>query len=331
MSLWGGRTGLGDAGVREPKASSAVRAPRPDAASPKEKKRVPRKCIVMNKAERARRELGLTELPEPVKKFGEFMLKQSEKEITPRDVVKAYTVTRSSIQRQGQTAEKLREAWPDHPFQGRDIRPEDAFAYLLQSPDGRTYLNEAETGVLTEAGREAARRIAERHKAFGLSSTLYKDLTERAPELAKKSEELGRVLRRGTKGQWYSFARDNIWGIGHAKKGFITALLGRGDMPTADAREIEFWWTNRKKFTPSQEARAMPRFAERLEKSLAELNLETPAELRPFYQHLAHHALWDAVGGTQTTHSDVMSCMLLAGVKKPLTLSPRRTSRRGRK
>jgi hypothetical protein len=29
----------------------------------------------------------------------------------------------------------------------------------------------------------------------------------------------------------------------------------------------------------------------------------------PFYQHLTHHAVWDKVGDTQTTHQDIIDAM----------------------
>lgn len=287
---------------------------RPDRATPKEKARRTPRCIVLNKVSRAKKELGLTKLPEVVQKFGNFMLQQSARTITPRDVVKAYTITRSSIQRSAQPPETLRSSWADHPFTGEKIRPEDAFAVLLGTVDGKLYLDDAAAGRMSRAGFLAARRIVMKLVTFGTAKTLYKDMTQRAPALAVKTEALAKALREGSKAEWYQFAKDNIWGIGPAKKGFIASLLGRGDIPTADAREIAFWWVNRDKFTRKQQETRMDKFADRLEQRLAALDIETPPELRPFYQHLAHHAVWDAVGGTQTTHQDVISCMMLAGL-----------------
>jgi hypothetical protein len=39
------------------------------------------------------------------------------------------------------------------------------------------------------------------------------------------------------------------------------------------------------------------------------MNLDLPEELSPYYQHLAHHAVWDQAEGDQTTHQDVMDSM----------------------
>lgn len=189
-------------------------------------------------------------------------------------------------------------------------------AYLLRTPDGKLYLDEAERGALSPAGVEAARRMAEKLTTFGQAPTLYSDLTVRAPALAAKANELARALRDGTKDEWFAWAEENIWGVGAAKTGFIASLLGRGDIPTADAREIQFWWKNRARYTKDQRERLMREFGSRLEKRLRAMRVSVPAELAPFYQHLVHHAIWDAVGGTQTTHADVASCMLFAGVPR---------------
>jgi len=296
-------------------AKIAQQIPRPDAATAKEIKQTPPRCMVLNSVERAQRELGLRELPEHVAQFGQFMLQQQQRALTSRDVVKAYVLTRSSIQRSNLPAETLRRSWPDHPLTG-SIRPEDAMAYLLRTSDGKTYLDEAERGVLSGAGVEAAHRMSSRLAAFGQAPTLYSDMTVRAPALALKANELAKALREGTKAEWFAWAEANIWGVGAAKTGFIASLLGRGDIPTADAREIQFWWKNRAKYTKDQRMRMMRQFGERLEKRLRDMRVNVPSELMPFYQHLVHHAIWDAVGGTQTTHADVASCMLLAGVRR---------------
>jgi hypothetical protein len=39
------------------------------------------------------------------------------------------------------------------------------------------------------------------------------------------------------------------------------------------------------------------------------LALDIDPSLDPFYQHLAHHTLWDKMGGAQTTHADLVKAM----------------------
>lgn len=288
---------------------------RPDKATRKEKARTTAPCIRFKTIERAKKELGILKLSPAVRKFGQFMLEQSARDITPRDAVKAYTVTLSSIQRQAITPEGLRKkSWPDHPFTEPVLRPEDVFAYLLKSPDGQLYLDSAETGTLSPEALAAAERIVSKFAGFGLENSFRKVLTVYAPRLAAVSAEMARVLRTGSKDDWYEFAVEYLWGIDHAKKGFIASLLGRGDMPTADTRQVKFWWVNRGSFTRKQREGRMGKFAKQLESRLEALNVKMPKELQPFYQHLAHHALWDAVGGTETTHADVVDCMRFAGL-----------------
>lgn len=296
-------------------AKIAQQIPRPDVATSKEVKAAPPRCMVLNSADRAKRELGLESLPTHVAQFGQFMLQQQQRALTARDVVKAYVLTRSSIQRSNLPAETLRKSWPDHPLVG-SIRPEDAMAHLLRTADGKLYLDEAERGALSQRGIEAAYRITAKLAPFGQANTLYLDMTTRAPALAAKANDLAKALREGTKDEWFAWAEANIWGVGAAKTGFIASLLGRGDIPTADAREIQFWWKNRAKYTKSQRERLMREFGAKLEQRLKAMRVNVPSELAPFYQHLVHHAIWDAVGGTQTTHSDVASCMLLGGVRR---------------
>lgn len=295
-------------------AEIRARVPRPDAATPKEVKATPPRCMVLNSVERAKKELGIDSLPDHVAQFGQFMLQQQQRVLTARDVVKAYVLTRSSIQRSNLPAETLRKSWPDHPLTG-SIRPEDAMAFLLRTPDGKLYLDEAERGALSQEGAAAAYRMTTKLAPFGQANTLYSDMTVRAPTLAGKANDLAKALREGTRDEWFAWAEANIWGVGAAKTGFIASLLGRGDIPTADAREIQFWWRNRARYTKAQRDRLMREFGAKLEKRLKALRVTVPSELAPFYQHLVHHAIWDAVGGTQTTHADVASCMMFAGVR----------------
>ena len=37
-------------------------------------------------------------------------------------------------------------------------------------------------------------------------------------------------------------------------------------------------------------------------------------ELQPFYQHLTHHAVWDKIGKSITTHADIVKAMTTAGL-----------------
>lgn len=337
--------------------------------------------------ESARQALGLkgrarASLPPEVRLFGEFMLRQHARKLTARDIVKAYVLTMSSIQRQGigaETALRMSSGamlWPDPPApvpvvtethlpgrpprtfeayttasmkQGRSIdsapkvRPETYMAALLLSPTGTQYLDAAERGVFDSA---SALKLAYAHHRFGKHGLnddktgpttdkkqegLYQQL-EYAVELGRKYAEVAAALRSLPADGWAVWVRKNLRGIDTAKAGFIAALLGRGDLPTADARELDFWWTNWRDFSsqinkggvpqfdkngePKMSAPAVkPEFVRLLASRLRDLNVQMPNNLRKFYQHLVHHMVWDAAGGSRTTHADLIAAMDLAGVR----------------
>lgn len=336
--------------------------------------------------EDARKALGLSGkarvvLPPEVRLFGEFMLRQNTRSLTARDVVKAYVLTMSSIQRQGiKVASALYSTagtslWPDPPVptpviteeslpgrpprtfeayvttkvkNGRSVasdpkvRPETLMATLLLSPTGTRYLDAADRGEFDAA---AALSLSRAHQRFGKSGLnefgqpttekkaegLYQQL-EYAVKLARKHNEVAQALRKLPRDGWFKWVQKNLRGVGPAKVGFISALLGRGDLPTADAREIDFWWMNWREFS-SQKAKdgvlqfdrdgnpkwnapeVKPEFIDILASRLTALNVQMPNNLRKHYQHLVHHMVWDAAGGSRTTHADLIAAMDLAGYR----------------
>jgi hypothetical protein len=265
-------------------------------------------------------DLSFRQLPPEVEDFGRFMLYQSSRDLSPRDVVKAYTLTRSSIMRGAIFGQTLRQYFPEAPWSDDEsVRPEDAFSYILQKTKaGQAYLNAAEKGQFDE---RAAVKICEMHAGYGHSglkdgvpdprqaaSGLYWSLLNGA-ELAQKSREILGALRSPSKADWQALITQ-VPGIGAGKAGFVASLLGRGDIPTGDARELDLWLQERGK-APSR--KQMFRFIEQLTQRLQELQVGMPADLQPFYQHLVHHYLWDLAGGTHTTHADIMACLRFAG------------------
>jgi hypothetical protein len=105
----------------------------------------------------------------------------------------------------------------------------------------------------------------------------------------------------------------DVRGVGPSKAGFLASLMGRGDQPTLDARQI-IEHTGR----PTSEAQAYLRrkggegateAVERLSARQQAMDLQLPEELKPYYQHLAHHAVWDKAADEVTTHEDVMNAM----------------------
>ena len=84
---------------------------------------------------------GLPEIPSHVEKFGAFMDETANRAVkqglTPRDLIKAYAITRASIQRRQKSADSVREnGLMLPPSTGKMIRPEGAMGVWLHSPMG---------------------------------------------------------------------------------------------------------------------------------------------------------------------------------------------------
>ncbi len=265
------------------------------------------------------RGLDIAKLPKHVRPFAEFMVSQSKKDLSPRDIAKAYLLTVSSVQRSAIGASTLRRTWPSSPFRGRTVRPEDAMGAILETPTGKRYLDAAVRGTFD---KRDARIIGRWFAPFGLTSSLGKQL-QTAPALARRSNVIGDKIRRDTPRAWSRYVEKDIPYIGFAKAGFFSALLGRGDLPTADAKELEFWlcrigeWNTEKMRCKSHARtvidpppdRVMREFQEALAGRLADMKVKMPKRYQPFYQHLTHHAVWDRIGKTETTHQDMIDAM----------------------
>jgi hypothetical protein len=262
---------------------------------------------------------GLSAIPEHVLDFGRFMSEQAGRAasggLSARDLIKAFTVTRSSIQRRAAEADLLRKAGLKLPegVTGK-VRPEGAFSEWLGTPAGQSYLDAAQRGQTDE--RAVADAVAGM-RPFGKHNDLQEALqwaVKNLPGREGRASELIAAAREQTSppADWRVFTKD-IRGVGPSKSGFLASLIGRGDQPTLDARQI-ILNTGR----PTREA--SPYLArkggaggvegvERLSARQKALGLQLPPELEPYYQHLAHHSIWDKAGDEVTTHSDVVKAM----------------------
>lgn len=282
--------------------------------------------------EDVRNELQLDEIPSHVHKFGEFMdetaRRAASQGLTPRDLIKAYAITRASIGRRALPAETLREAFAELPpdVTGR-VRPEGAMGHWLHTKMGQRYLDAAEAGRVDEEAIEHARNAMRR---FGKDQTEPTALRWAALNLPGKEGRVSELIARAHRGQsspeeWRGEMR--MPGIAESKAGFLASMLGRGDQPTLDARQL-ILHTGR----PTKEAApilsrkgASEAAVNRLAGRQSELKLKHDPEMSPFYQHLAHHTIWDKAAGEETTHEDLMRA--LRGAKrggrqteKPLSL-----------
>lgn len=257
-----------------------------------------------------RNEVGLSEVPDYIQNvYGQFMKEQAGKaanhELGARDLIKAYGITRSSVNRGARNMN-------DDLAKG-ETRPEGYFAEWLLSPHGKAYLDDAENGVVNEA---AIKDIRTRFAPFGMADTLAKDLKYAAESLSKVNGSTNEAIA-GDKSAWRAFAQD-LNGIGPSKSGFIASLLGRGDIPTFDARQIKLHTggsgKDASKYIKRGDGAGGDAAVDRLAKRQKDMGLSLSPELEPFYQHLTHHAVWDKTAGTTTTHDDLVRAMRMAGL-----------------
>jgi len=258
-----------------------------------------------------------TTLPSHIKPFANWMASRQGHLPSNREVIKAYVIARSSVMRGGLPKATVCKTFPEYReikrlAQRKNVRPEDTMATLLFTPEGKRYLDAAERGRLDQ---KAAKALAERTACFGFSNEMLADL-EYAPGLAWKRDALQHAYR-GPRTGWISFVQENVSGISAAKAGFFAALLGRGDMPTYDAREIALWRRKKpKKGSPAPEGPEVEAFVERI----SAYPMTLAPEHEPFREHLVHHALWEAypVKGkrSKTTHGATIRAMQFAGVKR---------------
>ena len=257
---------------------------------------------------------GMQEIPGHVEDFGAYMDEMARKAATsglsPRDLIKAYAITRSSIQRRSQTADKVRAAGLDlHPSVTGSIRPEGAMAEWLKSKMGQRYLDAAEVGKVDPEAVAHAQKVM---KPFGLNAETDA-LPWAAENLHDKHKVVSDMVKRAVSqdspvAEWREFGK-GLRGIGTAKAGFAASMLGRGDQPTLDARQVILQTGKPTAEVRAPMARAGFEAVDRLASRQTALNPKMDPGLEPFRQHLTHHAIWDKAGNEQTTHSDVIDAM----------------------
>jgi hypothetical protein len=263
--------------------------------------------------EQVKAKLAIAEVPDYIQKgFGGFMNEQAGRsqrgEMTPRDLIKAYTIAQSSIGRGGLSHGTATKTGMRLPNTGGEVRPEGAFAEWLGSPEGQRYLDAAERGT---ADMTAIGDLQGKFAPFGK----HNDQADKMVLAAKMAQLMGPDLNKaltGSADEYRDYA-EKMKGIAGAKSGFIGSLLGRGDLPTLDARQLALHALpasvgigsimNRGKGKGAREA------VDRLSARQRAMRLALDPSLDPHYQHLAHHAVWDKASGTETTHDDLMRAM----------------------
>lgn len=258
-------------------------------------------------------QLAMRDIPDYIQKgFGGFMNEQAGRakrgKMTPRDLIKAYTIAQSSIGRGGLSHATATKMGMKLPNTGGEVRPEGAFAEWLGSPQGQRYLDLAEQGKIDPA---AIADLQYKFAPFGKQNDQATKMAEAARTMPSMSARLNAALT-GSTDDYRDFA-EQMKGIAGAKSGFIGSLMGRGDLPTLDARQLNLHTEetpvgvgsimNRGKGKGAREA------VDRLSARQRAMGLAIDPELAAHYQHLAHHAVWDKTAGAKTTHEDLIRAM----------------------
>jgi hypothetical protein len=262
-------------------------------------------------------DLDTTEVPDYIQKgYGGFMNKQlaraKSKSMTGRDFLKAYGITQSSIGRGGLPYATATKAGMQLPKQ-EIVRPEGAFSEWLGSKAGQAFLRAAESGDVDES---AIADMQKKFSPFSMTQSLAEKLRW-AVEHSKNNPDLASQFSTMPIDQYRDMML-GMRGIGPAKSGFIGSLLGRGDLPTFDTRQVGLH-TGKTNKDPefSKRMRAVVKgkpvagteAVDRLIARQKAMNLKLDPSLEPFRQHLTHHAVWDKVGNTNVTHGDVVKAM----------------------
>ena len=255
--------------------------------------------------------------------FGRFMQDQvvrADRGLDPRDLLKAYAITKSSMQRQAIPLATAEKGGLELGQLGLGmVRPEGAFAEWLGTPAGQTFLDAAQRG---QVRLDTLEDLKTKFQPFGFHNSLADDLVYAAENLPQYSGRVSDMISAAAQGDtsgvgdpraWLDFVRNNVKGVDAAKAGFVGSMLGRGDLPTFDARQVVLQTGGPNaaatKYKSRRQNLGAVESVQRLADRIKAMDLELPEDLKPFYQHLAHHSIWDRAANEATTHADLMNAM----------------------
>lgn len=192
---------------------------------------------------------------------------------------------------------------------------------LAQTKVSRTYSRDKETGELRTGlkrddvvRRECFGRGPDRDPSRQARAALARrceGATKRKPCKWTVIPPITSALTNPDPKAYYDWAQEYLPGIAAAKVGFFASLLGRGDIPTFDAREINLWFP---------EGKGAPKWSdvEELKEKIDDFPMKLRPGDEPARAHLVHHALWDQFSETPsaTTHEELIEAMQFAGPKR---------------
>jgi hypothetical protein len=282
----------------------------------------------------------LGDFPEYLRGVVEFMVEQRQKlvtgTLTVRDLAKAYYITIASMGADAinvDTVERKTGMKIDPMFinEGK-VRPEEAAAAWLLTPEGKQALDELEAGTFNEALWDKGANV---RRAFGDDRfATFRAFDENVKGINFRSlDTLLTQINEAGKAQDFAQLEKLVvllQGIGRGKIGFIKHMLGMGDSPTIDAVEINFWITGqgdignlktkqaklaREVKAASSDRRVSAELFNRIVDRFDRLRPKMPGgkDIDPgVYQHIMHHWLWDRAKGIETTHAGMYEALRFA-------------------
>lgn len=300
-------------------------------------------------AQDAAQVLGSKQLPGYLDGVVQYLTEQRQKvaqgALTSRDVAKAWLLTLSSMRSQAREEGKVGAGLADvmnlpgeaaSTIAGkRVVRPEDATAAWMLTPEGRAALDSFAAGNPTPA---ALKSLEDFRKAAGFGQpmmersylTSQKAGGERLPvNWAQNIPEVtARLNAAAQRGDWQAFdkATQELRGIGPNKTAFVKQLLGLGNGVTVDSNEVNWWLFGKGdagELSPEQAAftgaigRGTP--ASGIPQYLQQALTDRFGQLRDMgygqdipadaYNHVMHHWLWDTIKNATTPHTAMYDAM----------------------
>ena len=234
-----------------------------------------------------------------------------EGKVTENKVAKAYLITLGSMGSGG----GWYSSWKDKTKQtisdiflekknGKDwIRPEGAAAAYLVTPEGKKLVKDIIAGNATqEQIKDLFSYIGfgrENSKSEYVVKTIARGDIKAMTDLFNKNK--GRDFA-----ELYQEAM-KLEGIGEGKTGFFNQYFGVSERGVIDARELNAWVAGSMKLTPEQKekvkkAASSKKLGDQLLGYIEQVGIELgyPKDLAGY---IAHHAIWDAIANSVTTHA----------------------------
>ncbi len=261
--------------------------------------------------------VGNPVLGEQTYPMAELILEQFQKAqqqgVSPRDLLKSYGITTSSVQRGALDAGQF----PPTMRGGETglLRPEDAMANWFTSPPGQDYLDSTLAGATDPA---TVQNLREGFRPYGMADVLAGQMLRAGDTVLPDLPVFQQMIAGGMSPDEvlaYFATAGTVPGIGPVKAGFQLPMLGRGDLPVPDANQLNLHLAPGGKnlvdeLNPRQKAQVVKEIANRQ----SAIGMQMPERYEPLRQYLTHHDVWDRTLGTQTTHQPIINAMRYGGM-----------------